>query len=90
MNTSTRERFSIYYLSRNLFDFLGILFVFCYIRVNFWFVSSQRFLVLRYLYLMQEQLDDIIRYGSKELFADDNDESVKSRQIHYDETAIDR
>lgn len=39
---------------------------------------------------MQEQLDDIIRYGSKELFADDNDESVKSRQIHYDDTAIDR
>ncbi|KAL0291025.1 UNVERIFIED_CONTAM: CHD3-type chromatin-remodeling factor PICKLE [Sesamum angustifolium] len=38
----------------------------------------------------QEELDDIIRYGSKELFADDNDESVKSRQIHYDDTAIDR
>lgn len=39
---------------------------------------------------MQEELDDIIRYGSKELFADDNDESGKSRQIHYDDTAIDR
>lgn len=39
---------------------------------------------------MQEELDDIIRYGSKELFADDNDETVKSRQIHYDDTAIDR
>ncbi|EPS62407.1 hypothetical protein M569_12383, partial [Genlisea aurea] len=38
----------------------------------------------------QEELDDIIRYGSKELFADDNDESVKSRQIHYDDAAIDR
>ncbi|XP_057800012.1 CHD3-type chromatin-remodeling factor PICKLE-like isoform X2 [Salvia miltiorrhiza] len=38
----------------------------------------------------QEELDDIIRYGSMELFADDNDESVKSRQIHYDDTAIDR
>ncbi|XP_073042512.1 CHD3-type chromatin-remodeling factor PICKLE-like isoform X1 [Primulina eburnea] len=38
----------------------------------------------------QEELDDIIRYGSKELFADDNDELVKSRQIHYDDTAIDR
>lgn len=40
--------------------------------------------------LMQEELDDIIRYGSKELFADDNDEAGKSRQIHYDDAAIDR
>lgn len=39
---------------------------------------------------MQEELDDIIRYGSKELFADDNDEAGKSRQIHYDDAAIDR
>ncbi|KAL6502117.1 hypothetical protein OROGR_027250 [Orobanche gracilis] len=38
----------------------------------------------------QEELDDIIRYGSQELFADDNDELAKSRQIHYDDTAIDR
>ncbi|KAL8475219.1 hypothetical protein ACS0TY_031582 [Phlomoides rotata] len=38
----------------------------------------------------QEELDDIIRYGSKELFDDDNNESVKSRQIHYDDAAIDR
>ncbi|KAL8214582.1 hypothetical protein R6Q57_004031 [Mikania cordata] len=38
----------------------------------------------------QEELDDIIRYGSKELFADENDETMKSRQIHYDDTAIDR
>ncbi|XP_050216353.1 CHD3-type chromatin-remodeling factor PICKLE [Mercurialis annua] len=38
----------------------------------------------------QEELDDIIRYGSKELFADENDEAGKSRQIHYDDTAIDR
>ncbi|KAJ9167671.1 hypothetical protein P3X46_019285 [Hevea brasiliensis] len=38
----------------------------------------------------QEELDDIIRYGSKELFADENDETGKSRQIHYDDAAIDR
>ncbi|KAK4769193.1 hypothetical protein SAY86_027343 [Trapa natans] len=38
----------------------------------------------------QEELDDIIRYGSKELFADENDESGKYRQIHYDQAAIDR
>ncbi|CAI0444180.1 unnamed protein product [Linum tenue] len=38
----------------------------------------------------QEELDDIIRYGSKELFADENDEVGKSRQIHYDEAAINR
>ncbi|CAA0841965.1 CHD3-type chromatin-remodeling factor PICKLE [Striga hermonthica] len=38
----------------------------------------------------QEELDDIIRYGSQELFADDNNELVKSRQIQYDNTAIDR
>ncbi|KAG5225209.1 CHD3-type chromatin-remodeling factor PICKLE [Salix suchowensis] len=36
----------------------------------------------------QEELDDIIRYGSKELFADENDEAGKSRQIHYDDAAI--
>ncbi|XP_051137067.1 CHD3-type chromatin-remodeling factor PICKLE-like [Andrographis paniculata] len=40
--------------------------------------------------LNQEELDDIIRYGSKELFEEDNDESIKSRQIRYDDTAIDR
>ncbi|KAH7688333.1 DNA helicase protein [Dioscorea alata] len=38
----------------------------------------------------QEELDDIIRYGSKELFADENDEAGKARQIHYDDAAIDR
>ncbi|WMV34711.1 hypothetical protein MTR67_028096 [Solanum verrucosum] len=38
----------------------------------------------------QEELDDIIRYGSKELFADENDEAGKLRQIHYDDAAIDR
>ncbi|GKV03180.1 hypothetical protein SLEP1_g15531 [Rubroshorea leprosula] len=38
----------------------------------------------------QEELDDIIRYGSKELFADENDEAGKSRQIRYDDAAIDR
>ncbi|WOK99443.1 CHD3-type chromatin-remodeling factor PICKLE [Canna indica] len=37
----------------------------------------------------QEELDDIIRYGSKELFADESDEA-KARQIHYDDAAIDR
>ncbi|KAJ4952799.1 hypothetical protein NE237_029631 [Protea cynaroides] len=38
----------------------------------------------------QEELDDIIRYGSKELFADEGDEAGKARQIHYDDAAIDR
>ncbi|KAM7276909.1 hypothetical protein ACFE04_018775 [Oxalis oulophora] len=38
----------------------------------------------------QEELDDIIRYGSEELFTDENDEAGKSRQIHYDDAAIDR
>ncbi|TVU12298.1 hypothetical protein EJB05_45935 [Eragrostis curvula] len=38
----------------------------------------------------QEELDDIIRYGSKELFDDENDEAAKSRQIHYDDAAIER
>uniref|UniRef100_A0A5B7BD29 Putative CHD3-type chromatin-remodeling factor PICKLE n=1 Tax=Davidia involucrata TaxID=16924 RepID=A0A5B7BD29_DAVIN len=38
----------------------------------------------------QEELDDIIRYGSMELFTDENDEAGKSRQIHYDDAAIDR
>ncbi|KAH1119521.1 hypothetical protein GLYMA_17G217300v4 [Glycine max] len=38
----------------------------------------------------QEELDDIVRYGSKELFADENDEVGKSRLIHYDDEAIDR
>ncbi|XP_072989353.1 CHD3-type chromatin-remodeling factor PICKLE isoform X2 [Typha latifolia] len=38
----------------------------------------------------QEELDDIIRYGSKELFADESDEAGKARQIHYDDGAIDR
>uniref|UniRef100_A0A1D1YBA8 CHD3-type chromatin-remodeling factor PICKLE n=1 Tax=Anthurium amnicola TaxID=1678845 RepID=A0A1D1YBA8_9ARAE len=38
----------------------------------------------------QVELDDIIRYGSKELFADENDEAGKSRQIHYDDAAIER
>ncbi|KAM7258418.1 hypothetical protein ACFE04_014159 [Oxalis oulophora] len=38
----------------------------------------------------QEELNDIIRYGSKELFTDENDEAMKSRQIHYDDAAVDR
>ncbi|KAK9742184.1 hypothetical protein RND81_03G153500 [Saponaria officinalis] len=37
----------------------------------------------------QEELDDIIKYGSKELFADETEEA-KARQIHYDESAIDK
>lgn len=37
----------------------------------------------------QEELDDIIRYGSKELFVDETEEA-KARQIHYDDAAIDR
>lgn len=43
-----------------------------------------------YFNCLQEELNDIIRYGSKELFADENDEAGKSRQIHYDDAAIDR
>uniref|UniRef100_A0A0D9WMM4 CHD3-type chromatin-remodeling factor PICKLE n=1 Tax=Leersia perrieri TaxID=77586 RepID=A0A0D9WMM4_9ORYZ len=39
--------------------------------------------------IVQEELDDIIRHGSKELF-DDEDEAGKSCQIHYDDAAIDR
>ena len=42
------------------------------------------------LFWLKEELDEIIRYGSKELFADENDEAGKSRQIHYDDAAIDR
>lgn len=38
----------------------------------------------------QEELDDIIRYGSKELFVDEDDEAGKARQIHYDDSAIER
>ncbi|XP_073223963.1 CHD3-type chromatin-remodeling factor PICKLE isoform X2 [Cicer arietinum] len=38
----------------------------------------------------QEELNDIIRYGSKELFTDENNDVGKSRQIHYDDAAIDR
>ncbi|XP_010525929.1 PREDICTED: CHD3-type chromatin-remodeling factor PICKLE-like [Tarenaya hassleriana] len=38
----------------------------------------------------QEELDDIIRYGSKELFADESDEAGKSGKIHYDDAAIDK
>ncbi|CAA7032933.1 unnamed protein product [Microthlaspi erraticum] len=38
----------------------------------------------------QEELDDIIRYGSKELFASEDDEAGKSGKIHYDDAAIDK
>ncbi|PHT45769.1 CHD3-type chromatin-remodeling factor PICKLE [Capsicum baccatum] len=49
-------------------------------------------LLFRHLQFLSntEELDDIIRYGSKELFADENDEAGKLRQIHYDDAAIDR
>ncbi|KAG8093796.1 hypothetical protein GUJ93_ZPchr0012g21180 [Zizania palustris] len=40
--------------------------------------------------IVQEELDDIIRHGSKELFDDENDEAGKSCQIHYDDAAIDK
>lgn len=38
---------------------------------------------------MQEELDDILRYGAMELFSE-KDEEAKARQIHYDDAAIDR
>lgn len=38
---------------------------------------------------MQEELDDILRYGAMELFSE-KDEDGKARQIHYDDAAIDR
>ncbi|XP_024359262.1 CHD3-type chromatin-remodeling factor PICKLE isoform X2 [Physcomitrium patens] len=37
----------------------------------------------------QEELDDILRYGAMELFSE-KDEDGKTRQIHYDDSAIDR
>ncbi|GFZ08310.1 chromatin remodeling factor CHD3 [Actinidia rufa] len=37
----------------------------------------------------QEELDDIIRYGSKGLFADEHDEAGESWKIRYDAAAID-
>ncbi|KAL0833750.1 hypothetical protein Bca101_085639 [Brassica carinata] len=40
--------------------------------------------------LSQEELDDIIRYGSKELFAEENDEEGKFGKIHYDDAAIEK
>ncbi|CAH1418738.1 unnamed protein product [Lactuca virosa] len=40
--------------------------------------------------LISEELEDITRYGSKELFVDENDEAMKSRQIQYHDAAIDR
>eukprot|EP00850_Spirogloea_muscicola_P020308 SM000212S06901 [mRNA] locus=s212:113572:124037:+ [translate_table: standard] len=41
--------------------------------------------------LQQDELDDILRYGATELFAEDtNDEELKLRQIKYDDAAIDR
>ncbi|XP_059076152.1 CHD3-type chromatin-remodeling factor PICKLE isoform X5 [Cryptomeria japonica] len=40
--------------------------------------------------LNQETLDDILRHGAKDLFFDENGEAGKSRQIYYDDAAIDR
>ncbi|XP_013591527.1 PREDICTED: CHD3-type chromatin-remodeling factor PICKLE [Brassica oleracea var. oleracea] len=40
--------------------------------------------------LSQEELDDIIRFGSKELFAEENDEAGKFGKIHYDDAAIEK
>jgi chromodomain-helicase-DNA-binding protein 4 len=37
--------------------------------------------------VMQEELDDILRYGAMELFGEE-DEEGKARQIHYDDAAI--
>ncbi|CAK9216882.1 unnamed protein product [Sphagnum troendelagicum] len=39
--------------------------------------------------LNQEELDDILRYGAKELFTE-GDEAGKAGQIHYDDVAIER
>ena len=58
------------------------------LRTNVWFKFEEN--TEKIMILFQEELDDIIRYGSKELFADENDEAGKSRQIHYDDAAIDR
>lgn len=44
---------------------------------------------MKYLLIGQEELDDILRYGAKELFTE-KDEDGKARQIHYDDIAIDR
>ncbi len=38
---------------------------------------------------VQEELDDILRYGAKELFTE-GDEAGKAGQIHYDDVAIER
>ncbi|KAH9303461.1 hypothetical protein KI387_015044, partial [Taxus chinensis] len=40
--------------------------------------------------LDQETLDDILRYGAKDLFCDENEEAGKARQIYYDDAAIDK
>ncbi|EFH45565.1 hypothetical protein ARALYDRAFT_328538 [Arabidopsis lyrata subsp. lyrata] len=41
-------------------------------------------------HLRQDVLDDIIKYGSKELFSEENDEAGKSGKIHYDDAAIEK
>ncbi|KAK4755859.1 hypothetical protein SAY87_009616 [Trapa incisa] len=38
--------------------------------------------------LNQEELDDILKYGSKELFADEEGAATLSRRIYYDDAAI--
>ncbi|XP_024004425.1 CHD3-type chromatin-remodeling factor PICKLE [Eutrema salsugineum] len=40
--------------------------------------------------LSQEELDDIIRYGSKELFSEENEEAGNFGKIHYDDAAIEK
>lgn len=42
--------------------------------------------------LNQEELDEIVRYGAKELFADEGEggDGKKARSIVYDDAAVDR
>ncbi|CAH2077310.1 unnamed protein product [Thlaspi arvense] len=40
--------------------------------------------------LSQEELDDIIRYGSKDIFTEENEEAGKLGKIHYDDDAIEK
>ncbi|KAL9819539.1 CHD3-type chromatin-remodeling factor CHR7 [Arabidopsis thaliana] len=47
-------------------------------------------LVVGKQHLCQDELDDIIKYGSKELFSEENDEAGRSGKIHYDDAAIEQ
>ncbi|CAA7041549.1 unnamed protein product [Microthlaspi erraticum] len=40
--------------------------------------------------LTQDELDDIIKFGSKELFSEENGEAAKSGKINYDDAAIEK